>query len=42
MIHFVYPEYAEDSPVRAELRVRKWGDAEWHEPTVDYLELEDK
>lgn len=43
MIHFSHPAYATDSPVCAKLRVRKWGDAEWHEPTADYMDLpEDK
>jgi hypothetical protein len=23
------------------IRIRKWGDEEWHEPTVDYMGLED-
>ena len=25
-----------------EIKVRKWSDTEWHEPTVDYMGLEDK
>jgi hypothetical protein len=24
-----------------EIKVRKWSDTEWHEPTVDYIRLED-
>ena len=24
------------------IKVRKWGDKEWHEPTLEYLGLEDK
>lgn len=24
------------------VKVRKWGDTEWHEPTADYLGLEDR
>ena len=24
------------------LSVRKWGDTEWHKPTMEYLGLEDK
>lgn len=23
-------------------QVRKWSDTEWHEPTVDYLDIDDK
>ena len=30
----------ENEPVTDEIKVRKWDDTEWHEPTVDYMELE--
>ena len=32
----------EHEPIMDELKVRKWGDTEWHEPTVDYIGLEEK
>lgn len=32
----------QNDPVDDRLKVRKWGDAEWHEPTVDYIGLEEK
>ena len=32
----------EHSPASAVSLVRKWGDKEWHEPTREYLGLEDK
>ena len=32
----------EHEPIMDEIRVRKWSDTEWHEPTVDYMGLEDK
>lgn len=31
----------EDRPCVPEWRIRKWEDTEWHEPTVDYMGLED-
>ncbi len=30
----------EDEPCKSECRIRKWDDAEWHEPTADYMGLE--
>lgn len=27
----------EHEPIMDEIKVRKWSDTEWHEPTVDYL-----
>lgn len=33
---------ADDFYVAADIRVRKWHDTEWHEPTVDYLGIDDK
>lgn len=32
----------EHEPIMDELKVRKWGDTEWHEPTVDYIGLEEQ
>ena len=32
----------ECEPIMESIKVRKWSDTEWHEPTVDYLGLEDK
>lgn len=31
----------ENAPVKNEISVRKWSDTEWHEPTVDYLGIDD-
>lgn len=31
----------EDRPCDPEWRIRKWDDDEWHEPTEDYMGLED-
>ena len=36
-----YSADEQDNPVPSECRVRKWSDIEWHEPTVDYIGLED-
>jgi hypothetical protein len=36
-----YPMESSNAPLREGAKVRKWSDNEWHEPTVDYLELED-
>jgi hypothetical protein len=42
-----YEDGCEDEPANGydssdnELKVRKWSDTEWHEPTVDYIRLED-
>lgn len=37
MAYHSYGKLAGDSPVWSEIKVRKWSDTEWHEPTVDYL-----
>jgi hypothetical protein len=36
-----YNEYEDDFPCSNNVLVRKWSDTEWHEPTVDYLGLDD-
>ena len=36
-----FDEGSENSPVSDNVLVRKWGDNEWHEPTREYLCLED-
>lgn len=36
-----YPQECSDTDVREGAKVRKWSDTEWHEPTVDYIRLED-
>lgn len=33
---------ADDFYVGVDIQVRKWDDTEWHEPTVDYMEIEEK
>ena len=30
----------ESEPIVDVIKVRKWSDTEWHEPTVEYLEIE--
>lgn len=37
-----YNEYEDDFPCSNDVLVRKWSDTEWHEPTVDYLGIDDK
>ena len=37
----VYDDTCDDSPVRDGLQARKWGDTEWHEPTIDYLGIKE-
>lgn len=37
---YEYEKY--DEPLIKDIRVRKWSDTEWHEPTVDYLGIDDK
>lgn len=37
--NFIYSRGQEDRPLREHLVVRKWGDNEWHEPTIDYMGL---
>lgn len=41
-IGFRYYANEEDFPVREDVYIRKWEDTEWHEPTADYLGLEDR
>lgn len=36
-ICWFYDTGYEKETLQSELRVRKWSDTEWHEPTVDYL-----
>jgi hypothetical protein len=38
---FSYEECDKDNEIYANFKVRKWDDTEWHEPTVDYIRLED-
>ena len=37
-----YPMESSNAPLREGAKVRKWSDTEWHEPTVDYMGLEEK
>lgn len=41
-IDWFYETGYERETLQSEMRVRKWSDTEWHEPTVDYMGLEDK
>lgn len=36
-----YKACFDEEPIGTTYKVRKWSDTEWHEPTVDYLGLED-
>lgn len=38
---YVYDNPNDNVPCSPDFMVRKWQDAEWHEPTVDYMGLED-
>lgn len=38
--YYVYDETESDLAVPAYVKVRKWDDADWHEPTVDYMDIE--
>ena len=38
-ISYSYGHLADDCEIDKTVVVRKWGDAEWHEPTVDYMGL---
>jgi hypothetical protein len=39
---FSYEECDKDNEIYANFKVRKWSDTEWHEPTVEYLSIDDK
>ena len=39
---YSYQHEADEAYVTADIKVRKWDDADWNEPTADYLELEGK
>ena len=41
-IQFFYDIGHDDYPCSKYITARKWGDKEWHEPTLEYLGLEDK
>lgn len=32
----------ESEPIMDSIKVRKWSDTEWHEPTVEYLGIDDR
>lgn len=36
---YVYRKGEEDAPIENTIRIRKWEDEEWHEPTREYLGL---
>ena len=36
-----YDDQCDDTPVRDGLMARRWGDTEWHEPTIDYLGIKE-
>ena len=37
---YIYVDLETDVAVPSYIRVRKWDDADWHEPTVDYMGIE--
>ena len=37
----IYDDKCDDTPVRDGLTARKWGDTEWHVPTIDYLGIKE-
>ena len=37
---YIYVDLQTDVAVPSYIRVRKWDDADWHEPTVDYMGIE--
>ena len=37
---YIYVDLETDVVVLSYIRVRKWDDADWHEPTVDYMGIE--
>lgn len=39
---YSYQEGEDDTTVYAAIRIRKWDDTDWHEPTADYMCLEDE
>jgi uncharacterized protein (TIGR02145 family) len=41
-IGWFYDTGYENQTLQSALRVRNWDDTEWHEPTVDYMGIEDK
>ena len=41
-IRWFYDTGYEKQTLQSRLLVRKWDDTEWHEPTVDYLGIEEK
>lgn len=42
MYHYAYSIACDDLPVHEDIRVRMWGDTEWHVPTREYMHLEEK
>lgn len=42
MTYFYYSDRGRDVELPKGIKVRKWADTEWHEPTVDYLGIDDK
>lgn len=37
----MFKSFEGGEPIMDEIKVRKWDDTEWHEPTADYLGMED-
>ena len=40
-MHIEYGAKGDNEPCHESFRIRKWEDTEWHEPTIDYLGIED-
>lgn len=40
-IHIEYGTKSDNDPCHESFRIRKWEDTEWHEPTIDYMGIEE-
>lgn len=40
-VSYSYGHLTDDCEIDKNVVVRKWGDTDWHEPTVDYMRLEE-
>ena len=38
----MFKPFEGDEPIMDSIKVRKWPDTDWHEPTVDYMGIDDK
>lgn len=40
-IHIEYGTKSDNDPCHESFKIRKWEDTEWHEPTIDYMGIEE-